>query len=189
MSAIARRLNCSRERVRQIAARLGVRVEPGEPKFVDCADCGRRIRRGTLGICVDCRHQRTLVELTCILCGKKFWRRRKDYNDFLRREPIGARQGPRCSKACVSSRSATCSWCGGDAGIRWPSAIRSTRHSFCGKPKYCWREAMAKIQPVHWQRVGPELLPMRDHVAQIRELLRLKNLTHATPKRGKTATT
>jgi len=48
---------------------------------------------------------------------------------------------------------------------------------------------MAKIQPVHWQRVGPELLPMRDHVAQIRELLRLKNLTHATPKRGKTATT
>jgi hypothetical protein len=177
MAEIARRLDCSRERVRQIADRLGVRFQPKRPKFIQCSDCGRKIAPGKLGMCADCRHRRTLVELTCIVCGKSFWRRRKDYNDFLRREPISERQGPRCSKACVSSRSPACSWCGEDVGTRWPGRIRSTHHSFCSKRKSCWREAMAIIQPVYWQRLGPELLPMREHITEIGDLLGPENLT------------
>lgn len=184
MAAIARRLNCSRERVRQIAKRLGVHVEPARRKFVDCVDCGTRIRDNKLRVCAECRHKRTLVELTCIICGKKFWRRRKDYNDFLRRVTIGEKQGPRCSKACVGSRPATCSWCGEDAGTRWPSDIRNTNHSFCGNPRYCWREAMAIVQPIHWKRIGRDLLPMRDHIAEITELIGREKLSGAKSKRG-----
>src|SRR3989442_5819037 len=90
MAEIARRLNCSRERVRQLATKVGVRVQPGQPRFTECSDCGRRISRGRLGLCAECRHQRTLVTLTCLTCGKQF-----EYKDFIRRVTLGQRQGPR----------------------------------------------------------------------------------------------
>jgi hypothetical protein len=180
MAEIARSLDCSRERVRQIAARAGIRVNAGRPKLVACSDCGRQIAAANKsGLCAACRHQRTLVTLTCIVCGKDFQRRRKDYNDFIRRVTVGERQGPRCSKACgYSGSSRFCSWCGAEVARRPPS----TRgyHAFCGAGRRCDLEAMKLVQPVHWPKLGSHLLPMRDHVAQIAELLGPKNLTGAS---------
>ncbi len=184
MAEIARSLGCSRERVRQIATRAGVRVEAGRPRFVKCADCGRKIAAANkLGLCRDCRHRRTLVTLTCIVCGKDFQRRRKDYNDFIRRVTIGERQGPRCNKTCGYTRSSrSCSWCGAELGHKPPS----TRgyHAFCGAGRRCDLEAMKLVQPIYWPKLGSDVLPMRDHVAEIAELLGPENMTRAKSRRG-----
>ena len=178
---IARKLDCSRERVRQIMEKLGVRVEPSQAKVIDCSDCRREIRINKGGICADCLRRRSLVELTCIFCGKKFYRRRKDYNDFLRRVPArGKRYGPQCSKACVRSVSRNCSWCGDSVGWRPPS--HSGQHVFCGKPRNCWSETMKLVQPTQWPLIGPAVLPMREHVAEIAALLGPERLTGGKPK-------
>jgi len=186
MAEIARRLGCSRERVRQIATKLGVRVKPGQPKFAECSDCGRKIPRGRLRLCADCRHRRTLVTLTCIVCGREFQRRRKDYNDFIRRVTLGERQGPRCSKACGYRRTRrSCSWCGAEVGHKPPS----TRgyHAFCGAGRRCDLEAMKLVQPIQWPKLGSNVLPMRDHVAEITELLGPENMIGAKSRRAAAA--
>jgi len=184
MSQIARRLNCSRERVRQIAARAGIRVEVGRPKRVACADCGKQIAAvNKLGLCADCRHRRSMVTLTCIVCGKEFQRRRKDYNDFIRRVTAGERQGPRCSKTCgYSGGSRLCSWCGAEVAGRPPSA--RGYHAFCGAGRRCDLEAMKLVQPIHWPKLGSDVLPMREHVAEIAELLGPENMTGAKMRRA-----
>jgi hypothetical protein len=122
------------------------------------------------------------VELTCIVCGKKFQRRQKDYNDFMKRVVTRGRYGPRCSRACVQSVSRTCSWCGQSVGLRPPSD--QGQHAFCGKSRDCWREAMKLVQPVHWHLLEPEMLPMRDHVERIADVLGADRLTGGKSKRG-----
>jgi len=180
---IARKLDCSRERVRQIMGKLGVRVEPSLANVIDCADCGKQIRANTLGICAACRHERTLVELTCISCGRTFKRRRKDHNDFIRRVTIGPKQGPRCSRTCGYSRAIrVCSWCGADAGHKAPS--NRGNHAFCGAPRRCDREARKLVQPLYWRLLTPEVLPMRDSIAKITELLGPDRLTGGKAKGG-----
>ena len=145
--------------------------------YIDCSDCGRRIAANRLGICVNCRHERTLVELTCIICGKRFQRRQKDHNDFLRRVTIGKRQGPQCSKSCLAGESRLCSWCGADVGRRPPSRLAD--YAYCGTPRRCDREAMKLVQPMNWPLLTPTVLPMREHVREIVELLGPENITSA----------
>ncbi len=43
---------------------------------------------------------------------------------------------------------------------------------------------MAIVQPIHWKRIGRDLLPMRDHIAEITELIGREKLSGAKSKRG-----
>jgi len=180
---IARKLGCSRERVRQIMGVLGVRIAAPPLALIDCAECGTLVKANKRGLCADCRRRLSLVELTCIVCGKEFQRRRKDYNDFIRRVVArGKRYGPRCSRACLQSVALACCWCGRSVGLRPPSQRRG--HAFCGKPRNCWSEAMKVVQPSNWSLLKPEHLPMRDHIAQIVDALGPDRLTGGKPRRG-----
>lgn len=172
---IARKLDCSRERVRQIMGKLGVRVAVSIRAFVDCRDCGRAIVANKAQLCAECRRERMMVELTCTACGKVFKRGRKAYNNFLRR--IGDyKVGPWCKRNCGNpKKKMSCDWCGEEIQHRSPS-VRGN-HSFCGVPKRCDWEAAKLVQPSNWRLLGPDLLPMRENRAGITAFLGSHRLT------------
>jgi len=43
---------------------------------------------------------------------------------------------------------------------------------------------MKLVQPIYWPKLGSDVLPMRDHVAEIAELLGPENMTRAKSRRG-----
>jgi len=182
---IARKLDCSRERVRQIMNKLGVRVAPPRVALIDCASCGNRIAPNKSELCTDCRHERAIVELICTSCGRAFKRSCKEYNAFLRRVSRGGRQlGPWCSRTCGYPKRTRriCSWCGAELGHRPPSTSQGY-HAFCGGSKRCDLRAANFVQPMYWPLLEPELLPMRDKLVRIRAFLARDRVTRANQGR------
>ena len=168
---MARRFGCSRERVRQVISRLGIVVVRAPPRR--CRKCGTSIAaQNRTGLCGKCwqRPVRVLVTLTCLNCGKQFLRRRKDYNDWLRRAVVRGRAGPICSRGCRSAVPVSCTWCGDDLGMRYPSNISKARHSYCPAPSRCASEAHKALRNSYWRFLSADLLPMRDHLSEIAAL-------------------
>jgi len=164
---IARRAGCSREWVRQVMLRLHVTVEQAPVK--QCESCGRRIYKGsTRDKCVECWRQSLRITLTCSACGKEFQRLRHDYFAYHARFHTEDRYSPRCSRSCVVAKPQVCSWCGQLTKPKFPSNV--SVHTFCTAPALCYIEAMKLLQPVHWRFIPSPLFPMKDHIAEIREL-------------------
>ena len=169
-AALARSLGCSRERVRQVMKRLGVPVRPVVPRR--CGNCGRAISQyGKLGMCSSCRYPPP-VSLVCVNCGKQFLRRRKDYNDFIRRQVTRRRVGPVCSKQCRAGIEVFCAWCGAHVGVRWPSQVSPAGRAFCSPPRRCSVQAQRALRNSWWRFLTPDLMPMKDHVEGVAELQR-----------------
>ena len=84
----------SGERVRQIAARAGMRTvrRVGTPRVLHgCEICGKPVSRATARYCADCRE----VTLACATCRKPFLRSRRT----VRARPEAA--AVYCSRACL----------------------------------------------------------------------------------------
>ena len=94
---IAREINYSGERVRQILKELGL---PAKPPLKVCVDCGKRVDSRTKR-CRPCYHQYILknswVELPCHTCKAMFPRRKSDFKRSVKnRQRLFF-----CSKHCL----------------------------------------------------------------------------------------
>lgn len=164
-SRIARDLDCTRERIRQLLGQLEVSIEPARRLY--CDRCGKIIGVNKNGRCLACIMDASWVTLTCANCGRAFQRRRKLYNDFANRVPL-KRYGPLCGKHCLLRVDRQCSWCGRPVGQR-----RLAQHgsqAFCARPMRCSVEAQRALASPHWKRLTPDLLPMIEHVDEIARL-------------------
>lgn len=171
---IARELSCSREGVRLAMIQLGVTIKapPGPPS---CTGCGKAMMYRKTRICQSCRHERLLVSLKCVNCGRAFERRRSRHEAFLRRTVSQRRHGPVCSRQCSAKIPWSCSWCGQPAGTRWRAD--AGWQAFCRPPRSCRIQAQTTFPPVWWRYLTDVLLPMKDHqdrIAQLRATLTSK---------------
>jgi hypothetical protein len=152
--AIARRVGCSREYVRQVMGQLGVTIKP-PPEPQSCTGCGKAMQRTRTRICQSCRQRNSSVTLICANCGKTFERRRCLHDAYLRRTVTQKRHGPICSRQCSAKVQRSCSW---------------GRQVFCRPPALCLREAQSAIHPVRWRHLTANLLPMKKHLDEIAQL-------------------
>ncbi len=166
--AISRQVGCSREYVRQVMGQLGVTIKP-PPEPQSCTGCGKAMQRTKTRLCQSCRRSNSSVTLKCANCGKSFERRRCLHDAYLRRTVTQKRHGPICSRKCSAKVQRSCSWCGRPAGGRWRSS--TGRQVFCRPPASCLREAQTAIHPVRWRHLTADLLPMKEHLDEIAQLL------------------
>ncbi len=172
---IAREVGCNRESVRLAIRQLGITIKapPGPPS---CTGCGKTMMYRKSRLCQSCRHERLLVSLKCVNCGRAFERRRKYHDAYLRRTVVRKRRGLVCSRQCSAKISRDCSWCGRPVGPRWRSQIRTL--AFCGHESSCHIQAQRAISAVWWRYLTTDLLPMKDHrdrIAQLRARLASKS--------------
>jgi hypothetical protein len=161
MTRLAREVGCSREWVRQICARRGVKSRLKPKLFGVCSGCRKRVAAGNRsGFCAQCRTKksRRVYTLTCTKCGEKFERSHKEHKSFLRRAPRH-RLGPFCSRRCSNKVSGDCSYCGRRVAPRWPSRIGllGAMHPACT------RRLEALVTRRAWSRITSEHFPIAAH--------------------------
>ena len=159
-------LGTSQVTLRAAMRGLGVRLQ--RPRLKHCRDCGKPLPYKKTDQCYACRVKAGRVTLTCTNCGKRFERRRSKHEAFLRRLVTHGRRGPVCSGACRKTVVRGCAWCGAEIPPRWPST--TARLAFCGAVSDCQREAMRALPPRYWPRLGPALIPMKDHLNAVARL-------------------
>lgn len=153
------------------AAMLELGLALRRPELRHCTACGKPLLYRKTDQCYACRVRAGRVTLTCANCGRRFQRWRSSYEAFLRRPVKQGRRGPICSRSCRKTVVRGCAWCGAEIPPRWPSTI--ARLAFCGAVSDCQREAMRALPVRYWPRLGPALIPMKDHLNAV-ALLRVR---------------
>lgn len=163
-SAIARELGCSRVWVGMVARELGIPLAERRA----CERCGKITKLSQeVGLCGTCLRRTKVATLTCANCGKRFERRRHEYERFLKRSVTQGRRGPVCGRDCGVGYETTCAWCG---RLTTRPYRKDKRLGFCAASRGCLSQAMRALPVVYWRYLTPDLLPMKDHRAEIGRL-------------------
>ena len=94
-SQIARRFNISRERVRVILAREGIRLSKKRPRNW-CIKCGKHINNPS-GLCLECKTKEGTILVSCNECKKLIPR---GITEFLYRINKQGYEHSFCSRKC-----------------------------------------------------------------------------------------
>lgn len=162
-TSIAAEVGLSRERIRQLAVRLGVQktVSPRGPYYRVCEVCGDRkqVQSYILEITTHrCRTHaprlgpRTRVEgLVCALCGVTFdliGKQATQFRQTRKRHPNMNAWCPACARPGKQTVTRACAGCGKPiTRTEWPSVLRRSRQWVCS-PKCCGmlRQRLLKIK-------------------------------------------
>ena len=97
-SEIGRRLGLTRERVRQILGKEGIKTARKPRAGIFCKSCGKSLHdaRAKGPLCLSCIVRSSIVTLTCAYCSKAFPRTRRSIKPGKKRGQINFY----CSRRC-----------------------------------------------------------------------------------------
>jgi len=107
VSEVRKKFNISKQRIYYWIHKFGIELPslPSTRVIVFCSNCGKEImvkesvkaKQKRFFCSPDCRRKYSCIGLTCFVCGKKFYRKKKEY-----KHDINRRRNPHyfCSKRC-----------------------------------------------------------------------------------------